>query len=141
MKRLLYIILDLLTVAFLVGAYVIQYFTKRKLGMLRSMNYQNMQFQQHTSYGILKYITVIAALILVVLIIFGYRKKKEKMGILNLVMIIIMVVLTIVYLGITAFLSTESLTSYYLVMPLTGAAVLMQIIRNGIAVGTKKNEK
>lgn len=141
MKRLLYIILDLLTVAFLVGAYVIQYFTKRKLGMLRWMNYQNMQFQKNASYGILKYITVLVALVLIILVIFGYKKRKEMMGKLNLVMIIIMSILEVVYLYVTVLLSTEKIASYYLVMPLIGAAVLMQIIRNGIAVGTKKNEK
>lgn len=141
MKRLLYIILDLLTVAFLVGAYVIQYFTKRKLGMLRWMNYQNMQFQKNASYGILKYITVLVALVLIILIIVGYKKRKEMMGKLNLVMIVIMSILEVVYLYVTVLLSTEKIASYYLVMPLIGAAVLMQIIRNGIAVGTKKNEK
>ena len=31
--------------------------------------------------------------------------------------------------------------AYYFLMPFLGAATLMQIIRNGIAVGTKKNEK
>ncbi len=141
MKRLLYIILDILTVALLVGAYVIQYFTKRKLGMLRWMNYQNMQFQKNASYSILKYITVLVALVLIILIIFGYKKRKEMMGKLNLVMMIIMSILEVVYLYVTVLLSTEKITSYYLVMPLIGAAVLMQIIRNGIAVGTKKNEK
>ena len=111
MKKLLYIILDVLTAAVLIGAYVIKYFTKRKMGMLRWMNFQNMQFQKHASYDIVKYITVAVALLLIVLIIFGYKKKKEKIG------------------------------KSDLVMPLIGAAVLMQIIRNCIAVGTKKNEK
>ncbi|WP_438412096.1 hypothetical protein [Dorea amylophila] len=37
--------------------------------------------------------------------------------------------------------SIESFPAYYFLMPFLGAATLMQIIRNGIAVGTKKNEK
>lgn len=37
--------------------------------------------------------------------------------------------------------SIESFLAYYFLMPFLGAATLMQIIRNGIAVGTKKNEK
>lgn len=125
----------------MIGAYVIQYFTKRKLGMLRWMNFQNMQFQKNASYGILKYITVLVAILLVILIIGGYKKKKEKMEKFDLLMMVIMIVLEIIYLVVTVFFSTESITSYYLVMPLIGAATLMQIIRNGIAVGTKKNEK
>ena len=53
-----------------------QYFTRKKLGMLRWVNYQNMQIQKNPVYDILKYITV-AAIVLIVLSIVGYRKKKE----------------------------------------------------------------
>ena len=55
----------------------VQYFTRKKLGMLRWVNYQNMQIQKNPVYDILKYITVAAAIVLIVLIIVGYRKKKE----------------------------------------------------------------
>lgn len=76
MKKIIYTFLDLLTIAFLIGGYVFQYLRK-KLGMLRWVNYQNMQIQKNPVYDILKYITVAAAIVLIVLIIVGYRKKKE----------------------------------------------------------------
>ena len=123
MKKIIYICLDLLTIAFLIGGYAFQYFTRKKLGMLRWVNYQNMQLQKNHVYDILKYITVAAAMVLIVLIIVGYR------------------ILGIIYLGITVLKSIESFSAYYFLMPFLGAATLMQIIRNGIAVGTKKNEK
>lgn len=141
MKKLVYILLDLLTVVFMIGAYAVQYFTRKKLGMLRWVNYQNMQIQKNAVYGILKYITVIVAIIFIVMIIAGYKKKKAMMRRLDLVMIVIMSLLGIFYLGITVLKSIEVLPAYYFLMPLVGAAVLMQIIRNGIVVGTKKNEK
>ena len=141
MKRVGYVFLDLLTIAFLIGAYAIQYFTTKKLGMLRWVNYHNMQIEKVAVYGILKYITVIVAIVLIVLIIAGYKKKKEALGKLDLVMIVIMSVLGIVYLGLTVFKSIKTLPAYYFLMPLFGAATLMQIVRNGIAVGTAKNEK
>lgn len=117
-----------------------QYFTRKKLGMLRWVNYQNMQIQKNPVYDILKYITA-AAMVLIVLIIVGYRKKKELLGKIDFVMIVIMQILGISYLGITVLKSIESFPAYYFLMPFLGAATLMQIIRNGIAVGTKKNEK
>ena len=141
MKKAGYILLDLLTIAFLVGAYIFQYFTKKKLGMLRWVNYHNMKIEKVAVYGIMKYITVIVAIALIVLIIAGYKKKKEMLGKLDLVMIVLMSVLGIVYLGLTVFKSIETLPAYYFLMPLFGVATLMQIIRNGIAVGTTKNEK
>ena len=105
------------------------------------MNYQNMQIQKNPVYDILKYITVVAAIVLIVLIIVGYRKKKELLGKIDFVMIVIMQILGISYLGITVLKSIESFPAYYFLMPFLGAATLMQIIRNGIAVGIKKNEK
>lgn len=105
------------------------------------MNYQNMQLQKNHVYDILKYITVVAAMVLIVLIIVGYRKKKELLGKIDFVMILIMQILGIIYLGITVLKSIESFPAYYFLLPFLGAATLMQIIRNGIAVGTKKNEK
>lgn len=141
MKKISYIFFDLLTIAFLFGAYAIQYFTKKKLGMLRWVNYHNMQFQKNEVYGIVKYITVVVTIVLIVMIIAGYKKKKEMLGKINLVMIVVMSVLGIVYLGITVFKSSETLPAYYFLMPLLGAATWMQIVRNGIAVGITKNEK
>lgn len=141
MKKAGYILLDLLTLAFLIGAYVIQYFTKKKLGMLRWVNYHNMQIQKNSVYGILRYITVAVAIVLIVLIIVGYTKKKAALGRLDLVMTVIMSVLGIAYLYVTVFMSIEVIASYYFLMPLLGAATLMQIVRNGIAVGISKNEK
>ena len=141
MKKISYIFFDLLTIAFLFGAYAIQYFTKKKLGMLRWVNYHNMQFQKNEVYGIVKYITVVVTIVLIVAIIAGYKKKKEMLGKINLVMIVVMSVLGIVYLGITVFKSIETLPAYYFLMPLLGAATWMQIVRNGIAVGITKNEK
>lgn len=141
MKKISYILFDLLTIAFLIGAYAIQYFTTKKLGMLRWVNYHNMKIEKVAVYGILKYITVIVATVLIVLIIARYRKKKEALGKLDLVMIVIMSVLGIIYLGLTLLKSIKTLPAYYFLMPLFGAATLMQIVRNGIAVGTAKNEK
>ena len=105
------------------------------------MNYQNIQLQKNPVYDIVKYITVAAAVVLIVLSIVGYRKPKELLGKIDFVMIVIMQILGIVYLGITMLKSVESFPAYYFLMPLLGAATLMQIIRNGSAVGTKKKEK
>lgn len=141
MKKIGYILLDLLTIAFLIGAYAIQYFTTKKLGMLRWVNYQNMQIEKVAVYGILKYIAVVVTTVVIILIISGYQKKKEMLGKLDLIMLVIMTALGIVYFGLTVLKSIASLPAYYFLMPLFGAATLMQIVRNGIAVGTTKHEK
>lgn len=77
MKKIIYIFLDLLTIAFLIGGYAFQYFTRKKLGMLRWVNYQNIQLQKNPVYDIVKYITVAAAVVLIVLIIVDIGRKKN----------------------------------------------------------------
>ena len=59
---------------------------EKNLGMLRWVNYQNIQLQKNHVYDIVKYITVAAAVVLIVLIIVGYRKKKELLGKTDFVM-------------------------------------------------------
>lgn len=116
-------------------------FYKKKTGDAPVGELSEYADQKNPVYDILKYITVAAAIVLIVLIIVGYRKKKELLGKIDFVMIVIMQILGISYLGITVLKSIESFPAYYFLMPFLGAATLMQIIRNGIAVGIKKNEK
>ena len=113
MKKAGCILLDILTVAFLIGAYAIHYFTKRKMGMLRWINYHNMQIQKAAVYDVWKYITVIAAIVLIMLVVMRYMKKKEFHTKLNFVMLIIMIVLGILYFWLTVFQSVGSIASYY----------------------------
>lgn len=141
MKKVLFGVLDLLAVVFLVGAYVIQYFTKRKLGMLRWVNHQRMKVQKAMPVDMLKYVAVILVLILVILVVVGYMKKRTKLGKLDAVMAVVMIIVTVVYLGFTLFVNVESIRSYYLVLPMIGAASLMLVIRNSIAIWMCKDEK
>ena len=92
-----------------------------------------------SSFG--EILLILAQVLTLIGTIYGYKKKKEMLGKIDLVMIMVMSVLGIVYLGITIFKSIETLAAYYFLMPLFGAATLMQIVRNGIAVGITKNEK
>jgi len=141
MKKVLYVLLDLLTIAFLVGGYVIQYFTKKKLGMLRWVNYKQSKIQESMPADVLKYAAVIVVLILTVMIVRSFMEKRTRLGRMDAVMVAVLVVLAVVYLGFTLFVTSETVRSYYLVMPMIGAASLMQVIRNGIAVWMCKDEK
>lgn len=75
-KNHLYI-LDLLTIAVFDRRICVPIFYKKKTGDASVGELQNMQIQKNPVYDILKYITVAAAIVLIVLIIVGYRKKKE----------------------------------------------------------------
>ncbi len=141
MKKILFVFLDLLSIAFLAGGYAIQYFTKRKLGMVRWVVFKNKQLQEQMPVDVLKYAAAAFVLILAVFTLAGFLKKKAHRKKPDVVMAIFMAALTAGYLGFTILASENSIRSYYLVMPMIGAAALLQVIRNMIAVRTCKYEK
>ena len=102
------------------------------------VNYQNIQLQKNPVYDIVKYITVAAAVVLIVLIIVGYRKKKELLGKTDFVNDCDHADIRNYLFGNYDVEICRIVSGILLLMPLLGAATLMQIIRNGIAVGTKK---
>ena len=77
MKKISYIFFDFTDHCFFDWSLCNPVLTKKKLGMLRWVNYHNIQFQKSTVYGIVKYITVVVTIVLIVLIIAGYKKKKR----------------------------------------------------------------
>jgi len=141
MKKALLVLLDLLSIAFLIGAYVIQYFTKRKLGMLRWVTFKVSQIKEAMPVDILKYAAVIVVLLLTAMIVRSFMKKRKSLGMTDMVMVAVLIIFAAIYLGFTLFVTTEMIRSYYLVLPMIGAASLMLVIRNGFAVWMCKDEK
>lgn len=141
MKKVLFILLDLLSIVFLIGGYVIQYFTKRKLGMVRWVNYHERKTQEALPVDVLKYAAVIVVLLLTIIILRSFMKKKAKLGMLNAVMMAVLVVLAVAYLGCTLFITIEVTPAYFLILPMIGAAALLQIIRDAAAVWTCRDEE
>lgn len=133
MKRIQYVLFDLLTLAFLADAYAFQYFVKRKLGMVRWLNYKNMKFQESMSLDQWKWIAVVLVVLLAVIVIAGCVKNRKKLGKIDWLMQGVMLVLVAVYAGFTLMQSVGTFQSYYFIMPLLGMAALMQVLRNGTA--------
>lgn len=134
MKRILCVLFDLLTLAFLIGSYAFHYFAKRKLGMVRWLNYTNMNLQEQMPLDILKYVAVVAIGVLAVIVMIGYLKKRTRLGKVDGIMMIFMLILVCVYAGFTVFESAEKLRAYYFMMPFLGMAVFMQVLRNGMVL-------
>lgn len=139
MKKILFILLDILSIAFLVGGYIIQYFTKRKLGMVRWVNFQERRVQEMLPVNTLKYAAAIAVLLLTIIILRSFLKKRTSLGMLNTIMMAVLVILAVAYLGCTLFITFEVTPAYFLILPMIGAAALIQIIRNIIVVWSCKD--
>ncbi len=141
MKKIVMIIFDILTLALLASGYIIQYFTKRKLGMMRWINFHTYKYQEMLPLELLKYVAVSVIILLTVFIICRFMKKRKAAKMIDKITITVMAVLTLFDFGFALFSSLESVRAYYFIMPLLSVAALMQIMKNFVVIGMLKEDE
>ncbi len=141
MKKIVMVICDIFTLAFLAGGYMIQYFTRQKLGMIRWINFHTYKYQEVLPLDLLKHVAVSVVTILGVFVIWRFAKNRAVLRLIDKISGVIMVVLILLYFGFTVFVSIESTRAYYFIMSLLGMAALVQVIKNLIGTGTKGHEE
>ena len=141
MKKIVMIIFDILTLALLASGYIIQYFTKRKLGMMRWINFHTYKYQKMLPLELLKYVAVSVIILLTVFIIWRFMKKRKAAKMIDRITITVMAVVTLFDFGFALFSSLESVRAYYFIMPLLSVAALMQIIKNFVVIGMLKEDE
>ena len=141
MKKIVMIIFDILTLALLASGYIIQYFTKRKLGMMHWINFHTYKYQEMLPLELLKYVAVSVIILLTVFIICRFMKKRKAAKMIDKITITVMAVVTLFDFGFALFSSLESVRAYYFIMPLLSVAALMQIIKNFVVIGMLKEDE
>ena len=134
------IITTVLQILLLVGAYLVNYFTHKKMGMLRYIVYKNNLLENKYPIMKLQYITMIIFAIIVIIILALYIKRKSKLNKYALSMNIFMVILFAVYVSFTLLNSKETLRAYYYIGFMLEVTVFIQIIKSGISVLISKNK-
>lgn len=134
MKKVLYIIADLLITALLAGAYAVQYFAKRKLGMNRWIVFKISKVREMMPIDTLRYVAVVLVLVLAVLlvILYGRRRKSYQKKVLS--MVIVTMAFAAGYLLFTIYFSQERIRAYYLMLPLIGLANVVQLVKTFAAM-------
>ena len=141
MKKIVMIIFDILTLALLASGYIIQYFTKRKLGIMRWINFHTYKYQEMLPLELLKYVAVSVIILLTVFIICRFMKKRKAAKMIDKITITVMAVVTLFDFGFALFSSLESVRAYYFIMPLLSVAALMQIMKNFVVIGMLKEDE
>ena len=134
MKKVLYIISDLLIATLLAGAYIVQYFAKRKLGMNRWIVFKISKVKEALPIDMLRYVAVAAVLALAVLVLILYGRNRKAYQKILLPMVIVTIVLAAGYLGFTLYFSQERVRAYYLMLPLIGLANVVQLAKTFTAM-------
>lgn len=144
MKKLGYVLMVLLEAAALAGAYIINYFTNKKMGMARWVIYKNQGWERDYPMDTLKTAVMAVLILLTILVFLFFLKRKQEAGKLLLSMNVVMILLTLLYVSYTVISSRETMRAYYFLSFLFGIAAAVQILKTGAAVlmcGKKSDEK
>ena len=134
MNKVFYAIATILQIILLVGIYVVNYFTQKRMGMMRYVIYKNGIFEKSYPIEKLQYLGIIVFIILMILVLGFYIKRKSKLNKSVLNMNIVMVVLTSIYVGFTLLYSTEDFRAFYFMSLMLGVATLIQTIKTFLSV-------
>ena len=141
LNKIFYIILTMLQVLLLVGTYVVNYFTRKRMGMLRFVIYKNINWEQSYPIEQLQYLAIIIFAVLMILVLAIYLKRKSQLSKNILNMIIIMVILILIYSGFNLLYSTEDFRAFYFMSVMLAVVTFIQIVKIFFSIILFKNNK
>lgn len=126
MKKLI-VVFNVLTIALMAGAYVLYYFSLRKLGMVRWLNFHSQNIKNAIPLDVVKYVVLALALILVVILAWLIIKSPHRSGgaIANVVLAILVVV---AYAFVVFAVSHEITKADVFIVIIVGVAALLQTL-------------
>ncbi|MDM8129125.1 hypothetical protein QUV80_11630, partial [Paraclostridium benzoelyticum] len=96
-KKIFYVLLTLVEAIMLVGAYLVNYFTHAKMGMLRHVAHKNYVWEQQYSIQNIKYVSILVVVILMLIVLRMYLKRKHILEKIVTIMNVTMVVFVIAF--------------------------------------------
>lgn len=143
MKKILYIIVTVLEIVCFAGAYIVNYFTRKKMGMARYVIYKNQGWRTRYPLELITYCVIALVAVLAVFTLIVYIRNRKKAGKLILAMNFVMIILDIWYIWFTLSNSTDTLRSYYFMSVLFALTAGLQSIKTCAAtiMGYKKKIK
>lgn len=129
MKRILYFLVTFIEIVCLAGAYIFNYFTVRKLGMVRWVNYQTTQLTEKYPLGILE---VAAGIMFVLGVVLAFRlfwKKRKQLKLFSWGVLLADLVMVIGYTGFIITKSFETLRAYHFVCLLLILSCFLQLVK------------
>lgn len=136
-KKFFYWIFSVLQVLLLISAYAIQYFSMKKMGMMRYVVFKNHSWENQYPMVAIQYSVIALLVVLAVISILLYLRRKYTLGKGALRMILAQVIITLVFVFFTVTYSTESYRSYYFISIILAIILLIQAIK--VLVCKKEN--
>lgn len=128
MKKAAYLLTVAVQAALLAGAYAVEYFTERRLGMQRWVAYMNRGWEAAYPLDALQIATTVAVVALAVVAVVLVARRWRQVGALLRGMAVATVVLALAYAAFWAAGSTATVSAYYF---LCGLLALVAIVQTG----------
>lgn len=138
-KKIFYVLVTILEALMLVGAYLVNYFTHAKMGMLRHVVHKNYIWEQKYPIQTIKYVSILALVILMLIVLVMYFKKKYMLKKIVTIMSTTMVLFVIAFAIFVLMYSSEEIRAFYYMSAIFGTVTLIQIIKTFIGVIWYKN--
>ncbi|GAA0102671.1 hypothetical protein UT300012_33860 [Paraclostridium bifermentans] len=133
-KKIFYVLVTIVEALMLVGAYLVNYFTHAKMGMLRHVVHKNYIWDQKYPIQTIKYVSILVLVILMLIVLVMYFKKKYMLKKIVTIMSITMVLFVIAFAIFVLMYSSEEIRAFYYMSAIFGAVTLIQIIKTFIGV-------
>lgn len=143
MKKAGYIIALLMEIIFYTGAYIFNYFTRRKMGMSRYVVFLNRQIEEAVPIQSIIYAGVGVMILLLMIGLVIFWKKRKKPGKLPFIMSIVSVITTVLYVYYALANNVGTERSYYVLSIFFLAAGIIQHVKTiiGCVVCKKEDSK
>lgn len=129
MRKVVYFFLTIVELLLLVGAYLIHYFTKKKMGMARYVIYKNKLWEREYPMELWKTCAILLVAVLTISVVLIYLKRRGYITKIASFVTSTMIVTSALYTLFTTISSTSSMRAYYFISPILGIVAVLQIIK------------
>lgn len=136
MRKVGYLFLTLVELFLLLGGYLIQYFTKKKMGMARYVIYKNQRWERDYPLESWKTSVLLLIVLLTVAVVIFYIIRRNKLTKMTSMVNGGMVVMTVFYTVFIAMNSIKTLRAFYFISPILALVAIVQIIKAFAAILT-----
>lgn len=134
MKKAAYISVTILEILCLAGAWAVQYFTRRKIGMARYVVYKNRGWEARYPMELLANGAALLMAVLAAALLLYFLRQRRNLPKTAWLMNAGMTALTSAYGGFTWMNSAQEVRSYYFISAILGAVSLIQIVKTWIGM-------
>ncbi|MGL5716302.1 MAG: hypothetical protein ACRCXT_21500 [Paraclostridium sp.] len=128
-QKILYILATAIQMLLLISAYMINYFTKSRMGMARHIIHKNYVLESTYPITNIKYITIIVLVVLMVVLLTMYiKRKRHKSKILTRINITMALFIS-AFCGFISIYSSEKIRAFYYISGIFLVIILIQVTK------------